>query len=118
MSVLEGQDNVGDATSLAPPLLSSLSLSPSSAIVEKHVTGGVPSPANANLDAIPADKEDVINVDDDGAMVVAVIAMPDTTGGNDARDVIVLALLLLTRRTLISILLVIHKKSSLNDVDL
>ena len=73
--------------------------------------GGVPSSADANLDAVSADKEDVINVDNDGAMVAAVIATPDTTGGKDAREVIVLALLLSTRRILISLLLVIHKKN-------
>ncbi len=88
---LNGQDNTGDATSLTPPLLLSVSLS-SSAIAEEHVAGGAPSSADADLDAVPTDKDDVINVDDDGAMVVVVIAMLDTTGGNDAREAIVLAL--------------------------
>ena len=77
---------------------------------EEHVAGGAPSSANANLDAVPADKEDVVDVDDDGAMVAAVIATPDTTGGDDTREAIVLALSSLRQRTLISILLVIHKK--------
>jgi hypothetical protein len=119
LSALDGQDDARDATSLAPPLLSLL-LSLLSAIEEEHVTGGVPSSADADLDTVPADKEDVIDVDNNGAMVAAVIATPDTTRGDDAREVIVLALLTSTRRTLISILLVIHnkKKSSLNDVDL
>ena len=74
--------------------------------------------ADADLDAVPTDKEDVIDVDNDGAMVAAAIATPDTTGGNDAREGIVLALSSSTRGTYISILLVIHKKTSLNDVDL
>ncbi len=91
MSALDGQDDAGDATSLAPPLL--LSSSPS-AIAEEHVAGGALSSANANLDAVPADKEDVVNVDDNGAMVAVVIAMLDTTGDDNAREAIVRALLL------------------------
>ena len=76
--------------------------------MEEHVAGGVPLSANADLDTIPTDKEDVVDVDNNGAMVAAVIATQDTTGGDDKREVIVLALSLSTRRTLISILLVIH----------
>ena len=49
--------------------------------------------ADADLDVVPADKEDVVEVDDDGAMVAEVIATPDTIGGDDAREAIVLALL-------------------------
>jgi len=77
-----------------------LSSSSSSAIAEEDVEGGVPSSVDADLNAVPANKEDVIDTDDDGAMVAAVIAMPDTTGGNDMREAIVLALLLSTRRAL------------------
>ena len=51
------------------------------------------SSANANLNAVPTDKEDVVDVEDDGAMVGAVIATPDTMGGDDAREAVVLALL-------------------------
>ncbi len=51
------------------------------------------SSANANLNAVPTDKEDVVDVEDDGAMVGAVIATPDTTGGDDAREAVVFALL-------------------------
>ena len=81
----------------------------SSAIAEEHhVAGGVPLSADTDLNAVSADKEDVVNVDNDGAMVAAVIAMPDTTGGNDAREVKILQLLLSMQRTLISILLVSH----------
>ena len=95
------------------------SSSSSSAIAEEHVARGVPSSAGANLDTVPTDKEDVVDVDDDGAMVAAVIATPNTTRGDNAREAIVLALSSSTRRTLISILLVIHYIfSSLNDVDL
>ncbi len=65
-----------------------LSLSSSSAIAEEHVAGGAPSSADADLDAVPADKEDVVDVDDDGAMVAVVIATPDTTGGDDVREAI------------------------------
>ena len=90
MSALDGQDDAGDATSLAPPFL--LSSSPS-AIVEEHISGGALSSADANLNAVPTDKEDVVNVDDNEAMVAVVIATPDTTGDNNAREAIVLALL-------------------------
>ncbi len=117
MSALDGRDDAGDATSLAPPLL--LSSSSSSTIAEEHVAGGVPSSADANLNAVPADKEDVVDVDDNGAMVAAVIATPDTTGGDDSREAIVLALSSSTRRKLKLKLLVIHNLfSSLKDVDL
>ena len=108
---------MGDATSLAPPLL--LSSSSPSAIAEEHIAGGAPCSTNADLNAVPADKEDVVGVDNDKAMVAAVIVTPDTTGGDDAREVIVLALLSSTRRKLKLKLLVIHNLfSSLNDVDL
>jgi hypothetical protein len=114
LSALEGQDDAGDATSLVPPLLLLLllllSLLSSSAITEEHVVGGVPSSADADLDAIPTDKEDVIDIDNNGAMVAAVIATPDTAGGNNAKEAIVLSLLSSMRRTLISILLVIRKQ--------
>jgi hypothetical protein len=76
--------------------------SSSSAIAEEDVAGGVPSSVDANLDAVPATKEDVVNADDDGATVAAVIATPDTTGGDDAREVIILALSSSTRRALIN----------------
>ena len=91
-SALDGRDDMGDTTSLLPPLLLSLSSSSSlsSAIAEEHVAGGVPTSADTDLGAIPADKEDVIDVDNDGAMVAAVIATPDITGGNDARETTVL----------------------------
>ncbi len=75
----------------------SSSSSSSSAIAEEDVAGGVPSSVDVDLDAVPATKEDVVDVDDDGATVEAVIATPDTTGGNDEREAIVLALLLPTR---------------------
>jgi hypothetical protein len=102
----------------SPPLLL-LSLSSLSTIIaEENIAGGVLLSTDANLGAIPFDKEDVNNVDNNGVMVAAVIATPDTMGGNVARDAIVLALSSLTRRTLISILLVMYKKSSLNNVDL
>ena len=94
MSALDGQDNAGDATPLAPlsfPLLLLLSTN-----AEEDVAGGVPLSAITDLDAIPANKEDIVNADDNGAMAAAAIVMPDTTGGNDAREVIILALLLLT----------------------
>ena len=118
LSALDGQDDAGDATSLAPPLLSLL-LSLLSAIAEEHVAGGVPLSADADLDTVPADKEDVIDVDNDGAMVAAVIATPDTTGGDDAREAIVLALSSSTRRALIVLSLVMNTFfSSFNDVDL
>ena len=105
VSTLDGRDDARDTTSLAPP---SLSLLLSSTIVEEHVAGGVPSSADANLDAVPTDKEDVVDVDNDGAMVAAVIATPDTTGGNDAREVIVLALLSSMQRALTVISLVMN----------
>ena len=108
-STLDGRDNVGDTTSLASPLLS-LSLSSSSAIAEEHVAGGVPLSTDSDLDAVPADKEYVVDVDNYRAMVATVIATLDTMGGDDAREVIVLALSSSTRHTCISILLVIHKK--------
>ncbi len=90
MSALDGRDDAGDATSL-PPLLLSSSSSPS-AIAEEHVAGGVLSTADADLNTVPADKEDFVDVGDNGAMVAAVIATPDTTGGDDTREAIVLAL--------------------------
>ncbi len=62
----------------------------------------VPSSVDADLDAVPATKEDVVNADDDGATVAAVIATPDTTSGDDAREAIVLALSSWTRRALIN----------------
>jgi hypothetical protein len=115
---LDGRDDAADATPLAPPLLLLSSLS-SSAIAEEDVTGGVPSSVDADLDAVPATKEDGVDVDDNGATVVAVIATPDTTGGNDAREAIVLALSSSTRRALIVISLVMNTFfSSFNDVDL
>ena len=106
LSALEGRDNMGDATPLAPPLL--LSLSSSSSIAEEDVAGGALLSSDADLDAVPANKVGVINADNDRAMAAVVIAMPDTMGGDDAREVIILASLLSTGRTLISILLVIH----------
>jgi hypothetical protein len=96
---LDGRGDAADATPLAPPLLlSSLSSSSSSAIAEVDVVGGVTSSVDADLDAVPPTKEDVVDADDDGATVPAVIATPDTTGGDDAREAIVLALLSSTRR--------------------
>ncbi len=97
---LDGRGDAADATPLVPPLLLSSSSS-SSAIAEVDVVGGVTSSVDANLDAVPATKEDVVDADDDGATVAAVIATPDTTGGDDAREAIVLALSLSTRRALI-----------------
>ncbi len=86
---------------------------------EEHVAGGAPSSADANLDAVPADKENVIDIDNDGAMVAAVIATPDTTGGDDAREAIVLALSSSTRRALTVISLVMNTFfSSFNYVEL
>jgi hypothetical protein len=115
---LDGRDDAADATPLAPPLLLLSSLS-SSAIAEEDVAGGVPSSVDADLDAVPATKEDGVDVDDNGATVVAVIATPDTTGGNDAREAIVLALSSSTRRALIVLSLVMNTFfSSFNDVDL
>ena len=96
-----------DATPLVPPSLLLLSLS-SSAIPEEDVPGGVPSSADTNLDAVPADKEDVVDTDNDGVMVASVIATPDTTGGEDAREAIVLTLSLSMRRALIVISLVMN----------
>ena len=79
----------------------------------------MPSSVDADLDAVPATKEDVVDADDDGAMVAEVIATPDTRGGNDAREVIVLALSSSTRRALIVLSLVMNTFfSSFNDVDL
>jgi hypothetical protein len=91
---LDGRGNAADATPLAPPSLLSLlsSLSSSSAIMKVDVVGGVTSSVDADLDVVPATKEDVVDADDDGATVAAVIAMPDTTGGDDASEAIVLAL--------------------------
>jgi hypothetical protein len=91
----------------------------SSAIAEVDIVGGVTSSVNADLDVVPATKEDVVDADDDGATVAAVIATPDTTGGNDAREVIVLALSSSTRHALIVLSLVMNTFfSSFNDVDL
>ena len=107
-SALDGRDDAADATPLAPSsLLSSLSSS-SSAIAEEDVAGVVPSSVDADLDAVPATKEDVVDADDDGAMVAAVIPTPDTTGGDDAREAIVLALSSSTRRALIVLSLVMN----------
>jgi hypothetical protein len=90
-----------------------------SAIAEEHVTGGAPSSADANLDAVPTDKEDIVNVDDNRAMVAAVIATPNTKGDNDAREVIVLALLSPAQCILTVISLVMNTFfSSFNDVEL
>ena len=61
-----------------------------SAIMEEDITRGEPLSTNADLDAVPANKEDVVDADNNGAMVVVVIATPDTMGGNNAREVIVL----------------------------
>ncbi len=86
---------------------------------EEHVAGGAPSSADADLDAVPADKEDVINIDDDGAMVAAVIATPDTMGGNDTREAIILALSSSTGHALTVISLVMNTFFfSFNDVEL
>jgi hypothetical protein len=76
LSALNGQDNAADATPLAPPSLLSSSSSLSSAITEEDVAGGVPSSIDADLDAVPATKEDVVDADDDGATVAAVIPTP------------------------------------------
>jgi len=82
-------------------------LSSSSAIAEEDVAGGVPSSVDVDLDAVPATKEDVVDADDNGATVAAVIATvaaviatPDTTGDDDSREAIVLALSSSTRRAL------------------
>ncbi len=114
---LDGRGDTADATPLV--LLLSSSSSSSSAIAEVDVVGGVTSSVDADLDVAPATKEDVVDADDDGATVAAVIATPDTTGGDDAREAIVLALLSLTRRALIVLSLVMNTFfSSFNDVDL
>ena len=73
-----------------------MSTSSLSAIADEHVAGGAPLSAHADLNAVPADKEDVINVDDNRAMVAAVIATLDTTRGDNAREAILLALSSLT----------------------
>ena len=79
----------------------------------------MPSSVDANLDAVPANKEDVVDADNDGATVAVVIATPDTTGGDDAREAIVLALTLSTQRALTVISIVMNTVfSSFNDVDL
>jgi len=90
-SALDGRDDAVDATPLVPPSLLSSSSS-SSAIAEEDAAGGVPSSVEADLDAVPANKEDIVDADNDGAMVAAVIATLDTTGGDDAREAILLAL--------------------------
>ncbi len=75
--------------------------------------------ADANLNAVPADKEDFVEIDDDGAMVVAVIATPDTTGGDNTREAIVVALSSSTQRALTVISLVMNTFfSSFNHVEL
>jgi hypothetical protein len=56
---LDGRGDAADATPLAPP-------SPSSAIAEVDVVGGVTLSVDANLDVVPATKEDVVDADDDG----------------------------------------------------
>ena len=90
----------------ATPLVASSSSS--SAIAEEDVPGGVPSSIDADLDAVPATKEDVVDADDDRAMVAAVIATTDTTGGDDAREAIVPALSSSTRCALIVLSLVMN----------
>jgi hypothetical protein len=78
-------------------------------ITEVDVVGGVTSSVDADLDVVPATKEDVVDADDDGATVAAVIATPDTTGGDDlVREVIVLELSLSTRYALIVLSLVMN----------
>jgi hypothetical protein len=115
---LDGRGDATDATPLAPPSLLS-SLSSLSAIAEVDVVGGVTSSVDADLDIVPATKEDVVDADDDGATVAAVIATPDTTGGDDVREVIVLALSSSTRHALLVLSLVMNTCfSSFNDVDL
>ena len=106
-SAFNGQVDTVDATPLAPPSLLLLSLL-SSTIAEEDVAGGVLLFADADLDAVPADKEDIVNADNNGAMVAAVIAMPDTTGGDGARMAIALELLSSTQRALIVISLVMN----------
>ncbi len=118
LSALDGRDDAADATPLAQPSLLS-SLSSSSAFMEEDFAGGVPSSVDAELDAVPANKEDVVDADDDGATVAAVIATLDTTGGDGARKAIILALSSSMRRALIVISLVMNTFfSSFNDVDL
>ena len=85
-----------------------MSSSSSSAIAEEDVAGGVPSSVDADLNAVPATKEDVIDADDDRATVAEVIVTPDTTGGNDVREAIILALSSLTRSALIVLSLVMN----------
>jgi hypothetical protein len=115
---LDGQGDAADATPLTPPsLLLSSSSSSSSAIAEVDVVGGVTSSVDADLDVVPATKEDVVDVDDDGATVATVIATPDTTGGDDAREAIVLAFSSSTRHALIILSLLMNTFfSSFNDV--
>jgi len=94
-----------------------LSSSTSSAIAEEDVAGRVPSSIDTDLDVVPATKEDVVDADNGGATVVAVIATPDTMVGDDAREAIVLALSSSTRCTLIVLSLVMNLFfSSFNDV--
>ena len=103
---LDDRGDAADATPLTSLLLSS---SLSSVIAGVDVVGGVTSSVDANLDVVPATKEDVVDVDDDGATVAAVIATPDTTGGDDlVREVIVLELSLSTRYALIVLSLVMN----------
>ena len=100
MSTLDGQDGAADTPPLVLTLLLlllSLLLSPS-AIPEEDIAGGVLSSADTDLDTAPADNEDVVDADNNRAMVATVIAMPDTMGGNNAREAIILALLPLTRQ--------------------
>ena len=97
---LDGRGDAADATPLAPPSLL-LPSSSSSAIAEVDVVGGVTLSVDADLDVVPANKEDVVDADVNGATVAAVIATPDTTGGDDAREAIVLALSSSTRHALI-----------------
>jgi hypothetical protein len=114
---LNGQGDAADATPLAPPSLLLSSSSSSSAIAEVDVVGGLTSSVDADLDVVPATKEDVVDADDDGATVAAVIATPDTTGGDDAREAIVLALSSSTRHAFIILSLLMNTCfSSFNDV--
>ena len=66
--------------------------------MEEDVAGGVPLSDDTDLNAVPTNKEDVVDVDDNGAMVAAVIATPDTMGGNNPREAIILALSSSTQR--------------------
>ncbi len=117
LSALDGRDDAADSTPLASSLSSSSSSS--SPIAEEDVAGGVPSSVDANLDAVPATKEDIVYADEDGAMVAEVIAKPETTGGDNAREAIVLALSSSMPRALIVLSLVMNTFfSSFNDVDL